>query len=358
MNYVGIDHHRQYSHLTVMDQEGQVLRSGRVPNVQVEIEKFLEGLEVVEAVIETGRSSYTMVDVLDEMGVAVKIAHPNEVKAIARAKIKTDKRDSEVLAHLLRMKMIPEVYRRSQENRQAQRVLRQRAFYVSAMTALKNRVHAFLAQQREEVREEVARETNIFSERGRKMLLGLDLARGEKRLLEALLKTYRHLETRIEESTALVEKLYEEIREAQLIRTIPGFGKYLAVLVVVEIADINRFADAAHLHAYAGVIPSTHSSGDRTHHGKIIRAGNRWLRWAAVEAVWPGIRADFDLRCFYERLARNKGPNKAKVATARRLLTIIYKVLKEGGITLRIGDNSAALRNSLMGLRRPHWRIG
>ena len=64
--------------------------------------------------------------------------------------------------------------------------------------------------------------------------------------------------------------------------------------------------------------------------GTIVRAGNLWLRWAAVEAVWPGIRADFDLRCFYERLARNKGANKAKVATARRLLTIIYKVLKEG----------------------------
>jgi transposase len=237
-----------------------------------------------------------------------------EVKAIARAKIKTDKRDSEVLAHLLRMNMIPEVYRRSTENRQAQRVLRQRAFYVSAMTALKNRVHAFLAQQREEIREEVARETNIFSEKGQKVLL----------------KTYRHLETRIGESKAYVEKLYEEIREAQFIRTIPGFGKYLSVLVAVEIADLTRFTDAAHLHAYAGVIPSIHSSGDRTHYGKIIKAGNRWLRWAAVEAVWPGIRADFDLRCFYERLARGKGANKAKVATARRLLTIIYKVWKEG----------------------------
>jgi transposase len=203
-----------------MDQEGQVLRFGRIANVQAEIEKFLEGLEAVEAVIETGRSSYTMVGVLEEMGVAVNIAHPNEVKAIARAKIKTDKRDSEVLAHLLRMNMVPEVYRRSQENRQAQR-----AFYVSAMTALKNWVHAFLAQQREEVREEVARETNTSSERGWRMLLGLDLARGEKRLLEALLKTHRHLETRIGESTSFVEKLYEESREAQLIRTIPGFGK-------------------------------------------------------------------------------------------------------------------------------------
>lgn len=329
MNYVGIDHHRQYSHMTVMDQMGQVLRSGRVPNLQNDIGKFLEGFEAVEAVIETGRSSYTMVDVLEEMGIAVKIAHPNEVKAIARAKIKTDKRDSEVLAHLLRMNMIPEVYRRSPENRRDQRILRQRAFYVRAMTALKNRVYALLAQQKEEVRQEVARETNIFSVKGQKTLLGLDLTRGEKRLLEALLKTYRHLETRIAESTALIKKLYEEIREAQLIRTIPGFGKYLSVLVAVEIADLSRFADAAHLHAYAGVIPSVHSSGDKTYYGKIIRAGNRWLRWAAVEAVWPAIRADFDLRCFYERLARRKGANKAKVATARRLLTIIYKVWKE-----------------------------
>ena len=64
MNYVGIDHHRQYSHMTLMDQEGQVLRSGRVPNLRAEIEKFLEGGEAMEAVIETGRSSTTMVDVL------------------------------------------------------------------------------------------------------------------------------------------------------------------------------------------------------------------------------------------------------------------------------------------------------
>ncbi len=113
MNYVGIDHHRQYSHLTVMDKAGEVLRSGRVANLQSEIEKFLEGLEAMEAVIETGRSSCTMVDVLEEMGMAVKIVHPHEVKAIGRAQIKTDKRDSGVLAHLLRMNMVPEVYRRS-----------------------------------------------------------------------------------------------------------------------------------------------------------------------------------------------------------------------------------------------------
>ena len=66
MNYVGIDHHRQYAHMTMMDREGQVLRSGRAPNLQSEIEKFLEGGEAMEAVLETGRSSDTMVDVLEE----------------------------------------------------------------------------------------------------------------------------------------------------------------------------------------------------------------------------------------------------------------------------------------------------
>ncbi|MBM3285088.1 MAG: IS110 family transposase [Candidatus Aminicenantes bacterium] len=229
MHDVGIDHHRQYSHLTVMDQGGQVLRSGRVANFQSEIRRFLEGLEGLEAVIETGRSSYTMVDVLEKMGMAVKIAHPHDVKAIARAQIKTDKRDSEVLAHLLRMNMVSEVYRRSQENRQAQRVLRQRAFYVSAMTALKNRVHAFLAQQREEVRQEVERVEDLFTDKGMKILKGLALPEREAKLVGVLVRTYDHLEERINETNALVKQLYEAMPSARLIQTVPGFGVFFAV---------------------------------------------------------------------------------------------------------------------------------
>lgn len=329
MNYMGIDHHRQYSHLTVMDYEGHVRRSGRVANLRAEVEKFLEGLDEVEAIIETGRSSYTMVDVLDEMGVAVKIAHPNEVKAIARAKIKTDKRDSYILAHLLRTDLIPEVYKRSRENRGYQRILRQRAFYVGSQTRVKNRIRALLAQQSEEVQEEISRAKNLFGTKGMKVLVGLSLPAGEKALIDALLKTYRHLDERRKETNGLVEKLYLKILETRLIHSVPGFGVFLSVLVAVEIADIERFEHVGKLHSYAGVIPSTYSSGGRTYHGKIIKEGNRWLRWAVVEAVWPAIRADFDLRCFYERIKRKKGANSAKVATARRLLTIIYRLLKE-----------------------------
>ena len=329
MNYLGIDHHRQYSHLTLMDEKGNVLQSGNVINSRSELEAFLEDVKDCRAVIEAGRSSYTLVDMLTELGGDVRLAHPKEVKSIAKAKVKTDKRDSKILAHLLRTDLVPEVYQRSKENRETQKILRQRAFYVGAMTRVKNRIHAFVVQQKEEIQQEAAREKNMFSERGQKMLLGLACPEPEKKMLGSLVKTYRHLEDRLRETTALVEEVYQGNRNAQLIQTVPGFGTFLSVLAATEIADVGRFADAAHLHAYAGVIPSTHSSGERSYHGKITKEGNRWLRWAAVEAVWPAIRADFDLRIFYERIKKRKGANSAKVATARRLLMIIYRMLKE-----------------------------
>lgn len=118
--------------------------------------------------------------------------------------------------------------------------------------------------------------------------------------------------------------------EAQLIDTVPGFGPFLSVLTAIEIGDVGRFDCAGKLYCYAGVIPSTHSSGERTYHGRIINEGNKWLRWAVVEAVIPACKKDFDIKVFYDKRARRKDNNVAKVATARRLLTIIYRILKEG----------------------------
>jgi transposase len=329
MHYMGIDHHKQFSFITVLNEGGEVVRSRRAGNMSSELERFLTGIDEVKAVVEAGRSSYAMVDLLDKLGVEVILAHPKEVKAIAKAKIKTDKRDAYILAHLLRTDLIPEVYKRSRENRLCQRILRQRAFYVGNQTRVKNRIRALLAQQSEEVRHEISRVKNLFSREGMKVFTDLVLPEGDKELIDSLLKTYRHMDARRRETHGLVEKLYAQLPEARIIHTVPGFGVFLSVLVAVEIADISRFDDASKLHSYAGVIPSTHSSGERTYHGRIVRDGNRWLRWAAVEAVWPAIRADFDIRIHYERRKKRKGANVAKVATARRLLTIIYRMLKE-----------------------------
>jgi len=180
------------------------------------------------------------------------------------------------------------------------------------------------------VQQELSRVKNIFTQMGQELLADLSLAEPDRSLLRSLLKTYRHLKARVSESDRIVQRLYRKMRQAQLISTVPGFGQFLSVLVATEIADLRRFSTVGSLHCYAGVIPSTYSSGQRSYHGGIIKEGNQWLRWAVVEAVWPAIKADFDLRLYYERLKKRKRSNVAKVATARHLLSIIYQILREG----------------------------
>ena len=97
-----------------------------------------------------------------------------------------------------------------------------------------------------------------------------------------------------------------------------------------EIDEISRFRSAGKLLSYAGLIPSTYASGARTFHGRLIKQGNKWIRWAMVEAVWPAIRKDASLAEYYARIRARKGSNVAKIAVARRLLTIIYRMLKQG----------------------------
>jgi transposase len=124
-----------------MEEDGTIVKAGSVLNFRSEIQEFFRGLEPeVKAVVEAGYSSYIVVDVLDDLGVEVKFAQRLEVKAIAKAKIKTGKQDSRMLADLLRANLTPEAHKRSPETRRSQRALRQRAFFVAAMTRVKSRI--------------------------------------------------------------------------------------------------------------------------------------------------------------------------------------------------------------------------
>jgi transposase len=199
-----------------MDEAGKVLKAEKVINFRREVEEFLEGSgDEVKAVIEAGRSIYTMVELLEELGVEVVVAHPSDVKAIARAKIKTDKRDSKTLAHLLRTDLIPEVYRRDKENREAQRILRQRMFFVRERTRVKNRIATLLAQQQEEILSEIVEVKDLFTRKGIELMKALNLPDTDKKLLDGLFKIYWHIEERINESDDLVKRLYTELPEAK-----------------------------------------------------------------------------------------------------------------------------------------------
>jgi transposase len=116
--------------------------------------------------------------------------------------------------------------------------------------------------------------------------------------------------------------------DVRLLTTIPGVGYYIALLVKAEIGDINRFHSGDQLASYAGLAPSTHSSGGVTHHGRITKEGSRWLRWAMVEAAHVHFRFDSPVTRAYHRIAEHRGKGKATVAAARMLLLVCRSVLK------------------------------
>ena len=141
--YVGVDNHKKFSYMSVMDEKGIVVKEGRVVNTKEAINKFLgkEYTKDTSAVLEAGRNWTVMYDWLEEELDEVKLAHPLKVKAIAEAKIKTDKIDAKTLAHLLRCDLVPEAYVCDKDTRVVKNILRQRMFLVKLATMVKNRIH-------------------------------------------------------------------------------------------------------------------------------------------------------------------------------------------------------------------------
>jgi transposase len=157
----------------------------------------------------------------------------------------------------------------------------------------------------------------------------LELSASEADILRTDLALLGALEGHIKRSNHWVSRLAKQDERAKLLATLPGIGDFFAVLLAVEIDEARRFVRAEKLCAYAGLVPSTYASGGYVHHGRITKQGNKWIRWACIEAVYPAIRQDPDLAALYGRLKVSKGANVAKVAVAKRLLTIAYRVLTE-----------------------------
>ena len=108
---------------------------------------------------------------------------------------------------------------------------------------------------------------------------------------------------------------------------IPGIGMTIAATIVAEVWDVSRFQSPDHLCSWAGLTPKEHSSADHVRRGHISKQGSRWLRWVMVEAAIHALR-DPQLREFFNRIACRRGSKIARVAVARRLLTLTYYALR------------------------------
>ena len=147
MKYIALDCHKQYDHATMIDSETGEIKNKRLAHLKDEFSEFIgDGADarmVIESCRDWARSYELSKDLVEE----IILAHPLKVKAIASAKIKTDKIDSQILAKLLMADLIPQAHLRKGENRVKQRIIRHRAFMVVMRTRVKSRIHCLVDNQ-------------------------------------------------------------------------------------------------------------------------------------------------------------------------------------------------------------------
>ncbi|MCY1240451.1 Transposase IS116/IS110/IS902 family protein [compost metagenome] len=200
-------------------------------------------------------------------------------------------------------------------------------FYVRLRTMTKNRIVTVFDRYPEQTAQ-LKKLGDLFGKAGRIQLAQVDVSKIDRVQIDRGLDFSGDIDGRIKQSETTIRALTNANANVKLLKTIPGIGEFFARLIDAEIDDISRFRNSKKLAAYAGLVPSTYSSGGKTFHGKIIKQGNKWLRWAFVEAVTPAVASDLELRAQYEHL-KIRGTNKARVAIARKLLTIAFQILRD-----------------------------
>jgi transposase len=328
MNSVGIDLHRKRSHVAVLDEHGTQLLSRRIVNDPQTFLELLEGIDGESKIaLEATYGWEWLADVLEDAGYELHLAHPLRTKAIASARVKTDAVDARTLAHLLRADLLPEAYVAPRELRDLRDLLRHRVALTRIRSALKQRVGAILAKHG------IQRPfSDLFGPGGLRFLEELELREGPRRRLDSLLSLIGDFDREIDATSREIDQRAKADPYVEVLCQIRGIGRYIAMLVIAEVGDIGRFPSARHLCSWAGLTPTVRSSDGKARLGHITGQGSPALRWALVEAAQHSARGGGPLRDAYERITKRRGKSVAKVAVARKILTLCFYGLRDGEI--------------------------
>jgi transposase len=332
--FIGIDHHKRRSHLLIKDREGRVVKRGDIATSRETLSDFLgdgEGL-VRSAVFEAGARYRPLARWLRELVDQTLMANPSRLKIISETAYKDDKIDTEKLTDLSLLGLIPEAYICSDEAWDRRMLLRQRVAWVRMRSAVKNRIHG-LVDLHPDAEPPRPAGTDLFGLMGLGWLEGVALPKVDRQRLDQLLEGYRFLTQQIRRSDREVRRIVKADGRCEWLKTVPGIGHFFAALIVAEIDDIRRFRKSKHFVSYTGLVPGRDQSGQQDRSQRIHKRGSKYLRWAFVEAAIPATRSNLALKNLYDRVRARRGPkagpNVAKVAVARKLAEIVYRLLVE-----------------------------
>jgi transposase len=308
MYYTGIDLHKVTSFLTTVDSKGNIIKQQNIKNVDHNFIQYFEPLKGKhKATVESTMTWYWLNDLLTTMKIPLVLAHAKYVKAIAYAKVKTDKVDSHILAQLLRMDYIPEAHKITGENRVLRDALRARLKIVQRHTGITNSMYLLLAKYNFSSPDELE-----------------GIARYQYEQLEDVEALFK------EQILDLEKQLYPSLipnEDIQRLLWIPGIGKMNAFNIVLEVDDINRFADEKNFFSYCRLVPSARNSAGKSIQ-RSSKDGNKYLKVVFMDAATHAIQYYPVIRKWHNSNLRKKNKFVAKNILAKEIARIVFYTLK------------------------------
>lgn len=326
--YVGLDVHKREITACMVDAQGKQRKTIRFPLTRQRLLTFAKHtLQPTDHVaLEATTNSWAVADVIRPHAARVVVSNPMATKAIAQSKVKTDKVDAAVLAHLLRCDYLPEVWQPDRHTQRMRQLTGRRATLVQQRTAIRNRIHSVLAMRLIETPD------YLFSKSGTQWLEqqvqcgGLD--EDAKLLITSDLTLMDQLQEQIDRFDALLAQHAWQDERVRLLMTLPGVDVTVAEALLAALGDITRFKTPQQAASYVGLVPSTRQSAAKCYHGPITKQGNVQARWMLVQAAQQLGRHPGPLGNFFRRIKRRKNHNVAVVACARKLVLIAIHMLK------------------------------
>jgi len=324
--YCGIDLHTKSMYICIVNQEGKILYHYDLPTqsealFQV-IKPYLPNLVIAVECIFTW---YWIADFCAQHHIPFVLGHALYMKAIHGAKTKNDRIDSQKIALLLRAGMIPMAYVYPAEMRSTRDLLRRRMYFVHKRSELLSHIQNTRSQYNlPNFEKRLDRKNNRI---GINQHFNDPSVRKSMELNLSLLDTYETLLKELELFLVHHAQVHDP-NNLYLLKTIPGVGKILALVMLYEIHDITRFPTVQNFVSYARLIKPRKESAGKITGTANRKMGNAYLRWAFGEAATLMLREIDDVKAYHQKLKNKHGKAKAMAILSHRIGRATYFMLK------------------------------
>ena len=326
MTFAGLDLHKKEIEAALLSEDGKILLRSRFPATREALEAFAKAhlsKDSTVAAVEATTNTWPVAAILQPLVHKVVVSNPLRTKAIACAKIKTDKVDALALANLVRTGYLPEVWIPDDETRLMRQRSTERAMLSADRTRIKNRIHSVLHQRLIE-----APLSDLFSAKNLVWLKELTLDPFGRDCLDRHLRQLDRVEQEMEALTVQIAVHAHHTPAVKLLMTLPGVDFTVAETILAALGDLSRFPTPDKAASYLGLVPSTRQSGDHCYHGPITKQGARHARWLLVQAGQHAALHPGPIGAFFRRIAKKKNRNVAVVAVAHKLVVLAWHMLK------------------------------